>query len=144
MGWVDAWSAQIADAVAADPHKWATPDEFNTAIAGTRDLIVNRPQVSADLRRLRARARGAPRPGISPIDAARVPVPCTASTLLVLSADAKGIVMRPQALRPATARAAARQGRMRTRLTPGEKPCRKRMATLACVYDADPAPEAPA
>ena len=35
--------------------------------------------------------------------AARVPVPCTASTLLVLSADTKGIVMRPQALRPATA-----------------------------------------
>src|ERR1022692_3887300 len=32
--------------------------------------------------------------------AARVPVPCTASTLLVLSADAKGIVMRPGALRP--------------------------------------------
>jgi hypothetical protein len=50
--------------------------------------------------------------------AARIPVPCTASTLLVLSADAKGIVMRPQALRPKTARAAARQGRMRTRLTP--------------------------
>ena len=46
--------------------------------------------------------------------AARVPVPCTASTLLVISADAKGIVMRPEALRPATAKAAARQGRMRT------------------------------
>ena len=75
--------------------------------------------------------------------AARIPVPCTASTLLVLSADAKGIVMRPQALRPKTARAAARQGRMRTRLTPGEKPCRKRMATLTCVYDADPAPRRP-
>jgi hypothetical protein len=65
--------------------------------------------------------------------AARVPVPCTASTLLVISADAKGVVMRPGALRPATARAAARRGRMRTRLTAGEKPNRKRMATLACV-----------
>jgi hypothetical protein len=75
--------------------------------------------------------------------AARVPVPCAASTLLVLSADAKGIVMRPQALRPATARAAARQGRMRTRLAPGEKSCRKRMATLACVYDAEPSPRRP-
>ncbi|HEY6278061.1 MAG TPA: ISKra4 family transposase [Streptosporangiaceae bacterium] len=74
---------------------------------------------------------------------ARVAVPCTASTLLVLSADAKGIVMRPQALRPKTARAAARQGRMRTRLTPGEKPSRKRMATLACVYDTAPAPRRP-
>jgi hypothetical protein len=46
--------------------------------------------------------------------------------------------MRPDALRPKTARAAAWQSRMRTRLTPGEKPCRKRMATLACVYDAEP------
>jgi hypothetical protein len=51
--------------------------------------------------------------------------------------------MRPEALRPATARAAARQGRMRTRLAAGEKPCRKRMATLACVYDAEPSPRRP-
>jgi len=75
--------------------------------------------------------------------AARIPVPCTAGTLLVISADAKGIVMRPGALRPATAKAAARQGRMRTRLAAGEKPNRKRMATLACVYDAEPAPRRP-
>ncbi len=75
--------------------------------------------------------------------AARVAVPCTASTLLVISADAKGIVMRPGALRPATARAAARQGRMRTRLAAGEKPNRKRMATLTCVYDAEPSPRRP-
>ena len=75
--------------------------------------------------------------------AARVPMPCTASTLLVISADAKGIVMRPGALRAATAKAAARQGKMRTRLAAGEKPNRKRMATLACVYDAEPAPRRP-
>ena len=69
--------------------------------------------------------------------AARTPMPCTAATLLVISADAKGIVMRPGALRAATAKAAARQGKMRTRLAAGEKPNRcKRMATLACVYDA--------
>jgi hypothetical protein len=80
---------------------------------------------------------------IAAFHAARVPVPCTASTLLVISADAKGIAMRPGALRPATAKAAARQGRMRTRLTAGEKPNRKRMATLACVYDAEPAPRRP-
>jgi hypothetical protein len=70
-------------------------------------------------------------------------MPCTAGTLLVISADAKGIVMRPGALRPATAKAAARQSRMRTRLAAGEKPNRKRMATLACVYDAGPAPRRP-
>ena len=62
--------------------------------------------------------------------AARVPVPCTSSTLLVISADATGIVIRPGALRPVTARAAARQGKMRTRLTAGEKPNRKRMLAV--------------
>ena len=41
--------------------------------------------------------------------------------------------MRPQALRPATAKAAVRQGGMCTRLTAGEKPSRRRMATLADV-----------
>ena len=51
--------------------------------------------------------------------------------------------MRPGALRPATAKAAARQGRMRTRLAAGEKPNRKRMATLTCVYDAEPARRRP-
>jgi hypothetical protein len=75
--------------------------------------------------------------------AARVPVPCTAATLLVMSADSKGIVMLPGALRPATARAAALRGRMRTRLAAGEKPNRKRMAILTCVYDAEPSPRRP-
>ena len=68
--------------------------------------------------------------------AARVPEPCTPPTLVVLSADCKGIVMRPGALRAATAKAAARLGKMRTRLASGEKPNRKRMAALVTVYDA--------
>jgi hypothetical protein len=75
--------------------------------------------------------------------AARVPGPRTAEALLVISADAKGIVMRPGALRAATARAAARLGKMRTRLAAGEKPNRKRMATLVTVYDAEPASRRP-
>ena len=75
--------------------------------------------------------------------AARVPEPCTPGTLLVLSADCKGIVMRPGALRAATAKAAARLGKMRTRLTAGEKPNRKRMAALVTVYDAEPAKRRP-
>ena len=79
--------------------------------------------------------------------ARRVPVPCTSEVLLVLSADGKGIVMRPEGLRPATRRAAAGKNRgrgvFRTRLASGEKPCRKRMATLACVYDAAPASRRP-
>ena len=81
--------------------------------------------------------------GIPAFYAARVPEPCTAETLLVLSADCKGIVMRPGALRAATAKAAARLGKMRTRLTAGEKPNRKRMAALVTVYDAEPAPRRP-
>jgi hypothetical protein len=51
--------------------------------------------------------------------------------------------MRPDALRPATAKAAAggRQ-KLATRLSPGEKQGRKRMAELACVYDCARAPSA--
>ena len=75
--------------------------------------------------------------------AARIPEPCTSATLLILSADCKGIVMRPGALRAATARAAARLGKMRTRLSAGEKPNRKRMAALVTVYDAEPAKRRP-
>jgi hypothetical protein len=76
--------------------------------------------------------------------AQRIPVPCTREVLLVLSADSKGIVMRPDGLRPATRKAAAGKKRVfRTRLASGEKPCRKRMAALACVYDAAPAPRRP-
>ena len=75
--------------------------------------------------------------------AARIPEPCTSATLLILSADCKGIVMRPGALRAATARAAARPGKMRTRLPAGEKPNRKPMAALVTVYDAEPAKRRP-
>src|SRR5271157_688449 len=63
---------------------------------------------------------------------------------LVLTFDGKGIVMLPGALRPATAKAAAAaEGKLATRLSPGEKNGRKRMAELACVYDAAPAPRTP-
>jgi hypothetical protein len=75
--------------------------------------------------------------------AARPPEPCTLGMLVVLSADCKGIVMRPGALRAATAKAAAKLGKMRTRLTAGEKPNRKRMAALVTVYDAEPARRRP-
>jgi len=63
---------------------------------------------------------------------------------LVLTFDGKGIVMLPDALRPATARAAASaENKLATRLSPGEKNGRKRMAELACVYDAMPVPRTP-
>jgi hypothetical protein len=73
-----------------------------------------------------------------------IPLPSTAATALVMQVDGKGIVMRPEALRPATLKAHQRNRRaLRTRLAPGEKPHRKRMATLACVFDSDPAPRRP-
>jgi hypothetical protein len=75
--------------------------------------------------------------------AACIPQPSTPGTLLILPADCKGIVMRPGALRAATAKAAEKLGKMRTRLAPGEKPSRKRMAALVTVYDAEPARRRP-
>ena len=74
----------------------------------------------------------------------RVISPAPDSWPLVLTFDGKGIVMLPEALRPATAKAAAAaQGKLATRLSPGEKNGRKRMAGLACVYDAAPVPRTP-
>jgi hypothetical protein len=71
----------------------------------------------------------------------RVPVPCTRDMPLVIQADGKGIVMRPEALREATRRKAEKTAALgrRGRLAPGEKPNQKRMATVACVFDTRPA-----
>ena len=74
----------------------------------------------------------------------RVIEPAPAGWPLVLTFDGKGFVLLPGALRPATAKAAAAaQGKLAARLLPGEKNGRKRMAELACVYDAMPVPRAP-
>ena len=53
-------------------------------------------------------------------------MPCTSEVLLVLSADGKGIVMRPEGLRPTTRKAAAgkKQG-----LSAGQGPRRSRCGT---------------
>lgn len=65
--------------------------------------------------------------------------------LLVLSADGKGIVMRPDALRPATAKAAAgTTTKLTCRLSKGEKRNRKRLAEVGAVYDLTPVPRTPA
>jgi hypothetical protein len=61
---------------------------------------------------------------------------------LVISADGKGIVMRPDAPRPKAALARARQGpkHPQTRLASAEKSNYKRMAEIGAVYDATPVP----
>jgi hypothetical protein len=61
--------------------------------------------------------------------------------LLVISTDAKGVVMRHEDLREGTRRAAEKTPRkLETRLTPGEKNNRKRMAQVATVYSIAPFP----
>ena len=62
---------------------------------------------------------------------------------LILTFDGKGIVMLPEALRPAREGRGIRGEQARDRLSPGEKNGRKRMAELACVYDAVPVPRTP-
>jgi len=63
--------------------------------------------------------------------------------VLALSLDGKGIVMRPDALRAATAKAATSR-KLATRLSQGEKRSRKRMAEVGAVYQVVPAPRTPA
>lgn len=59
--------------------------------------------------------------------------------LLVLSFDAKGIVMRHDSLRAATKKAAEeKEYKLQTRLSQGEKRHRKRMAQVATVYTVAP------
>ena len=76
---------------------------------------------------------------------ARQPPAGAADDVLVLSCDGKGIVMRPDALRPATAKAAKNSSnKLKTRLSKGEKRNRKRMAEVGAVYDITPVARSPA
>lgn len=60
------------------------------------------------------------------------------AVVLAMSADAKGVVMRREALREGTAKAQASQ-KLATRLSAGEKSNRKRMAEVVSVFDSVPA-----
>jgi hypothetical protein len=70
------------------------------------------------------------------------PMMSDAGTLLVISVDGKGIVMRPADLREATRRKAERE-KAAGRLGDDGHAGRKRMATIGAVYDAEPAPRRP-
>ncbi|MCP4346806.1 MAG: ISKra4 family transposase [Desulfobacterales bacterium] len=63
--------------------------------------------------------------------------------ILVLTTDGKGIAMRKEDLREATRKAAEKSKKLRKRLTKGEKRNRKRMATVASVYTAEPFERSP-
>jgi len=59
--------------------------------------------------------------------------------ILVMSADGKGIVMRPEDLRESTKRRAQQEShKLQSRLSRGEKRNRKRMSTVATVYEVGP------
>jgi hypothetical protein len=96
--------------------------------------------VSVGKRQVEALA-GAAAVDVAGFYAARRPGHSPDGALLAMQFDGKGIVMRPGALRQATAKAAATATRkLATRLSPGEKNGRKRMAELAAVYDCAPVP----
>jgi hypothetical protein len=74
----------------------------------------------------------------------RPPPAADGGEVLVLQVDGKGIVMRPDALRPATAKAAqGTTAKLTSRLSKGEKRYRKRIAEVGAVHDATPAPRGP-
>ena len=63
----------------------------------------------------------------------------TTDQALILSVDGKGIVMRTKDLRPSTAAKRAKADhKLQSRLSPGEKSHRKRMAEVGAVYGIDP------
>jgi hypothetical protein len=71
--------------------------------------------------------------------------PVAPDDVLVISCDGKGVVMRHDALRPQTARAAEQASpKLETRLSKGEKRNRKRIAEIGAVYEIEPAPRTPA
>ncbi|MFI6056529.1 ISKra4 family transposase, partial [Streptomyces violascens] len=144
---VDAANVHPADAALSLPRgrhshglaHLAVREATRVSYDAAREAIVHRCGPVLGKRRLAGLLVEAAR-DIDAFYAARVIEPCTASTVLVLSVDGKGVVMRPEALREATRQAALkRQHTFRTRLAAGEKNARKRMATLGAVHDAEPA-----
>lgn len=111
-------------------------DDATEAIRTTTGAEVGKRQVEDLARRAAVDVedfyQSAPRPTADADDA------------LVITADGKGVVMRPDALRPATAAAADKaKPKLAARLSKGEKRNHKRMATVGAVYDATPAPRTP-
>ena len=104
-------------------------DEAATAIERSTGQPIGKRQVES----LTARAAA----DVEHFYAGRRPPPAPETDLLVISADGKGIVMRPDSLRPTTAKAAV-TSKLATRLSKGEKRNRKRLAEVGTVYDLTP------
>ncbi len=74
--------------------------------------------------------------------AASTPQPAAANDVLVISADGKGIIMRPDDA-PVTASAAAAAPKLDKRRSKGERRYRKRFAEVGAVYDITPVARSP-
>jgi hypothetical protein len=112
-------------------------EEAASALARTTSQAIGKRQVES----LTARAAA----DVEDFYAARRPPPAPATDVVVISADGKGIVMRPDSLRPHTAaKAAAATTKLTTRLSKGEKRHRKRLAEVGAVYDLTPVPRSAA
>ena len=105
-------------------------EELSRAISADFDEFYARPPVAEDSRPVEE--------AIAPEEEASAPKE-GASKLLVMSTDGKGIVVRKQDLREATRKKAeATTHKLKARLSKGEKRNRKRMATVASVYEVAP------
>ena len=105
-------------------------EELSRAISADFDAFYARPPVAEDSPPVE-QAR-------TPEEEARAPEE-GAGNLLVMSTDGKGIVVRKQDLREATRKKAeATTHKLKARLSKGEKRNRKRMATVASVYEVAP------
>jgi len=106
-------------------------DDASAAIERSTGVVVAKRQVES--------LTAAAATDVEDFYATRAPEPGASSDVVVISVDGKGIVMRPDALREATARvASAATRKLETRLSKGEKRYRKRMAEVGAVYDLVP------
>jgi len=111
-------------------------EEARAAIGRTSGIVVGKRQVE----QLAARCAV----DFDDFYAARRAPAAQAGDVVVLSCDGKGVVMRPESLRPQTAAAAARsENQLKTRLSKGEKANRKRMAEVGAVYSLAPVVRTP-
>jgi hypothetical protein len=122
----------VRERVAAEAAK-SSFDEVVTSLARTTGAQIAKRQVEEAVVRAavdfdafyETRATGTP--------------PEATGSIVVVSADGKGVVMRREDLREATRRAAAsRRPKLRKRRSRGEKSASKRMATVATVYTIAP------
>ena len=112
-------------------------EQAKAAIGRATGTSVGKRQVEA----VTAQAAG----DVAEFYATRPDLPVAPGDVLVITADGKGIVMRPASLRPATAaKARAATRKLATRLSRGEKRNRKRLAEVGAVYDLTPTPRSAA